>query len=215
MLKTLFVIRTKISLCYNLFPANGLLYVPPPPKADNLTPNSSRRKQNFNGIREMLICIGYQYLVHAPQMLWCMLNTFWDDNRFSLGIIHYSSSNAQLSCCKLLPLWGLMTTWWTKTSQICSNGSGNLAGHMPRYKKISHEGLWRYFGGFYHHRGLYPASIPLRATIGPPAKRHPDGFSLVGQYLPEFTCLLGTDLPWEAIGPKVSKLFSRSLPVHL
>ena len=115
---TLYTIKTEISLFYNLFPANGLLYVPA--SADNLTPNSSRRKQNFKGIRNVNMqrvsvsgtcppppppppptCIDTCTTLSGTIIQWII----------SLGIIHHSSSNAQLSCCKLLPLLGLMPTW--------------------------------------------------------------------------------------------------------
>ena len=38
---------------------------------------------------------------------------------------------------------------------------------------------------------FYPASMQCRATIGPPAKHHLNGVSLVGQWWPSFRYLLG------------------------
>ena len=38
---------------------------------------------------------------------------------------------------------------------------------------------------------ILPASIPSRATIRPPAKRHSDGVLMARRYWPDITCLLG------------------------
>ena len=43
-----------------------------------------------------------------------------------------------------------------------------------------------------------PASIQLRATIGPPGKCHSDGASLAGRKWSDFTCLLGSRQPVNA-----------------
>ena len=37
----------------------------------------------------------------------------------------------------------------------------------------------------------YPVSILMRATIGPPAKRHLNGVSSAGRWWPEINCWLG------------------------